>query len=63
MNNVSCHKQKRKKLWKDHTQREAQAGAGGWLSRTQGKRGRVLLVSTERGRSLNHLSEAGDRVC
>lgn len=43
------------------TQREAQAG--GWLSRTQGKWGRVLLVSTERGRSLNHLSEAGDCVC
>lgn len=58
LNNVSCHKQKRKKLWKDDTQREAQAG--GWLSRTQGKWGRVLLVSTERGRSLNHLSEAGD---
>lgn len=29
MNTVSCHKQKRKKLWKDHTQREAQAGGRG----------------------------------
>ena len=49
---VSCHNTGEKSCGKI-THREAQAG--GWLSRTQGKWGRVLLVSPERGGSLSVL--------